>query len=279
MADRPWEAGLRLRNLQSQASVELRRGNFPAVREANTAILKGKLPALTARQARLALANVARMLGHYPEANRLTNELLADPDSRSGGFWQQVQTARVSLLAAEGKTEAAVAVSREVAEAAQKEGRQTNRDDVEARVCGILAVDPAADARAAIRRCEAVLAGQTDKSSQSAAEVRLSLAEAYFRARQLPAAEASHRLAQTSFAAKQSINNLFYGRLLEAAIYEATGRVADAGVSRTAATTVFRQMVAAWPLEDQRSYLARPAAASEALDWAKRLVAVRSKTR
>jgi len=159
MADRPWEAGLRLRNLQSQASVELRRGNFPAVREANTAILKGKLPALTARQARLALANVARMLGHYPEANRLTNELLADPDSRSGGFWQQVQTARVSLLAAEGKTEAAVAVSREVAEAAQKEGRQTNRDDVEARVCGILAVDPAADARAAIRRCEAVLAG------------------------------------------------------------------------------------------------------------------------
>ncbi|MBY0507919.1 MAG: protein kinase [Bryobacteraceae bacterium] len=273
LANRPWEAALRMRNLQSQADVEMRYGNFPEVRTANQAILREaearRLPALVTLRARLALANVARLLGQYPEANRLTDELLNDPASQNAGLRQQILNARVSLLAVQGKTAAALALAEEILTAADREGRKGNREDMEVRRCGILAVDPASEARTAVRQCQAVLAKFTDASNQSAADARLALAEALLRQGDFPAATAATQQALATFTAKRSKNNVFYCHLLQAAIDQAAGRVAGAAASRSAATVEFQSMVARWPAEDQRTYLARPAVArlSQRAQW------------
>ncbi len=264
LANQPWEAVLRSRNLESQANVDLRRGNFPLARAANLAILKeagaAKLPALTVAQARLSLANVARLLGHYPEALRLTDDLLRDPASKlNAGLREQVLGGRVALLAAQGHTGAALALAEEVAAAADQKGRKANRSDMEIRRCWILAEDPASNARLALRACNAVLATITNRETQGAADVNQALAEAYLRAGDTIAAQSANAAALAHYQSKRRANEVFYCRLLEAAIHLAGGRAADAAASRTAASAVFRTMTAAWPLDDQQSYLARPA--------------------
>ena len=263
LANQPWEAILRLKNLESQANVEIRRGNFPQVRATNLAILKEagarKLPPLTAAQARLSLANVARLLGHFPEAERLTEELLRDRAIENPGFREQVVAGRVALLAEQGQTAAALALADEVIAAAGRKGRKANRADMEIRRCWMLAEDPAADARLAVRACNAVLATMANRQTQGAADANQALAEAYLRMGNVVAAQPANEVALAHYQTKRRANEVFYCRLLETAIHLAGGRATDAAASRTAASAVFRTMTATWPLGDQQSYLARPA--------------------